>query len=485
MEPLSGLDSAFLALERPSEHLTNGALLVLEPPAGDDPTEASAERRFRQLYQVIGARVHLIPKFRQRVVGLAFGLEHPVWADDPAFSLDRHLHRAAVPAPGGVRELDTVVGHLMAGPLDHRAPLWEMTVLEGLAGGRTAVLAKVHHAVLDGTSGAEILASFLDLGPEPRWLEPAPPWDPEPLPSSATLARRAASSLWHRPSRAVDLVRHAAHLVGGSAGPSEAQVAGGASGKRRIPVITEAFRAPHTSLNGTLSAQRSFSSCRFPLERARQIGKAFGATVNDVVLSATGMAAHRYLVDRGEEPGSSLVAMVPVSTRPPAAGAGGAEPVATGNRLSALFVPLGTDLEDPVERLLGVVRLTAQAKAADTGSGEAVLQDLTGLLVPALISPIGRTFEVLARVPWAPPLCNLIVSNIQGPDESLWLAGRRVSEAYPIGPVAAGVGLNITALSYRGDLQLGILACRRRVPDPWNLARLIRETVEELASALP
>ena len=479
MEPLAGLDSAFLALERPSEHLTMGAVLVLDPPPGSPgPPPAT---RFEEISALVASRLHLVPRFRQRVVGLSLGLEHPVWVDDPAFSLDHHLRRAAVPAPGERAELDGVVADLMAVPLDHRQPLWEMVVLEGLARGRSAVVARVHHAVLDGSSGADLLAWFLDLSAEPQPVPPAAPWTPPPLPSRLELLRRAASGALQRPSLALEVLRRGAELLA-PGGEEEDE----GTEPTKVPILDEAFRAPHTSLNGSLSPLRAYASCSVELEQVRRVGKAFEATINDVVLAATGSALRAYLAARQEVPASSLVAMVPVSTRRTgrhlrdgqvADAAGGA-----GNQLSAIFVPLGTDLDDPVERLRAVARRTSEAKAMDSASGGAVLEGLSQLLVPALIHPLARAVGALAGVSWLPALSNLVVSDITGPETTLWFAAGRVVELYPIGPVAGGIGLNVTAISYQGALHLGVLGCRRRVPDPEGLVQQFRASLDELTA---
>ena len=482
MEQLAGLDSAFLAFERPSEHLTMGAVLVLEPRAGSE--EISPAGRFAEISELVSSRVHLVPRFRQRVYGLSHGIEHPVWVDDPDFSIERHLRRAAVPEPGGRREIDAVVADLMALPLDHGRPLWEMIVLEGLPGGQSAVVARIHHAVLDGTSGAELLASFLDLSPEPRPVPPPPPFAPERLPSRLELLRHAAAGVTRRPSVAFDLLRRGTELLAGPQRDGPAGEERDAGSRPKIALLDEAFRAPHTSLNGPLSPQRGFAGCRLDLERVRRIGKDFEATVNDVMLAATGSALRRYLAGRAETPPSSLVAMMPVSTR-----RHGREPdpregtAAPGNMLTAVFLPLGTDLASAPQRLRAVVERTREAKALDAASGGALLEDASLLLVPALLHPLARVVGALAGVSWLPTLCNLVVSNIAGPDLTLWFAGRAVAELYPVGPVAAGVGLNVTALSYRGTLHIGVLGCRSRVPDPERVAALICDGVEELAGS--
>src|SRR6202034_1331549 len=201
MQSLVGMDAAFLALETPTTPMHVGVALVLDPPEGTRSL-FSPSTRYAQIRRVIQQRLHMIPPLRQRAIRVPFGLHHPVWVDDPEFDLDDHLSRASLPSPGGQSELDAFIAGVMSRQLDPNRPLWEMHVVEGLAGERTALVAKVHHAILDGVSGAFMLAAFLDVTPRTRIVELPPEWDPAPLPSNTQMLRHAPSSLAPQPGAA-------------------------------------------------------------------------------------------------------------------------------------------------------------------------------------------------------------------------------------------------------------------------------------------
>ncbi|HEY1828262.1 MAG TPA: wax ester/triacylglycerol synthase domain-containing protein, partial [Acidimicrobiales bacterium] len=202
MEPLVGMDAAFLSLETSTTPMHVGVVMVLDPPEGTRSL-FSPTTRDAQIRRVIAQRLHLIAPMRQRAIRVPLGLHHPVWVDDPEFVLEDHLTRASLPSPGGQAELDAFVASVMSRRLDPDRPLWEMYVVEGLEGDRTALVAKVHHAILDGVSGASMLGAFLDLTPRARVVELPPPWDPAPLPGTAQLLRYAASALTHQPGTAL------------------------------------------------------------------------------------------------------------------------------------------------------------------------------------------------------------------------------------------------------------------------------------------
>src|SRR5580692_10405756 len=206
MRPLEGMDAAFLSLETPTTPMHVGIVLVLDPPEGRRSL-FSPSTRYTQIRRVIEQRLHLVEQMRQRAIRVPFGLHHPVWVDDPDFELDDHFTRASLPSPGGKAELDAFVASVMSRRLDPDRPLWEMYVVEGLAGERTALIAKVHHAILDGVSGASVLAAFLDLTPRTRIVELPPEWDPAPLPSNTQMLRHAASSLTRQPGSALSTLQ--------------------------------------------------------------------------------------------------------------------------------------------------------------------------------------------------------------------------------------------------------------------------------------
>ncbi len=471
MRPLDGLDAAFLSLEEGHNRLHVGAVLVLDPPEGRRSL-FSPSTRFAQIRRLVEERLHLVPPLRQRVVRAPLGLHHPVWVDDPAFDLDDHLRRASIPAPGGPRELEELVADLLARPLDLSRPLWEMVVVEGLRQDRTAVAARLHHAILDGVSGATVLAAFFDLRPHSSPVAgPAGPWDPPPLPSSPARWKHALGGLARQPETVLGVLQRGVDTVVGVAEHNQrlAEV-----GQRPPP---SPFRAPRTSLNGSLSDRRRLATLTLPLQDAKLVRSAFGGTVNDVVLAGVAGAVRRLLERREETPTGSLVALVPVSTRDEE------ERGALGNRVGGMLISLATELDDPVARLVTIARGTAEAKAQQPMTGGRLVEDLARMAPPVVASRLARWAAGLRVFDRLPPLANLTVSSVPGPPMGLFCAGARVVALYPIGPVAEGMGLNVTAMSYEDTLYFGLLGCRRLVPDVQDLAICLDDAFAELVAA--
>jgi diacylglycerol O-acyltransferase len=472
MQPLEGLDAAFLSLETPTTPLHVGAVVILDPPEGARSL-FSPSSRFTQIRRVIAQRVHLIAPFRQRALRVPFGLHHPVWVDDPDFAVDDHVARASLPSPGGPAELDAFVASAMSRPLDPDRPLWEMHVVEGLAGDRTALVAKVHHAILDGVSGAAMLGAFLDLSPRERLVErPFEPWAPAPLPGSTDMLRYAATSLAQQPAHALSTLQAGVDAIADLGQHNRALASRGESSPPAF------FSAPRTSLNGTVSSRKRFSSLSIPLEDAKLIRRAFGCTVNDVILAGVAGGLQRVLGERGETVERPLVAMVPVSTRPEGAAA---DEGAIGNQISAMLVSLATDEDDPVRRLGAIAASTRVAKEQEQLHRGRLVGNLAQMAPPGLVSRLARAASGTRIFDWVSPPFNVMVSGVKGPDVSLFCAGSRVAALYPVGPLTEGVGLNVTILSYLDRLHFGLLACRRLLPELDQLAVSIDDALGELA----
>jgi diacylglycerol O-acyltransferase len=470
VERLTGLDATFLALETPTMRLHVSAVMVFEP----QPSAGGETRRpYEAVRQIVAERLHLVPPLRRRVVQVPFGLHHPVWVEDPGFDLDYHLRRSSVPAPGGPHELSAFLGELAGRPLDLDRPLWEMHVVEGLESGHFAIVTKLHHAVIDGASGAELMAAFFDLGPQRRVV--APPeraWQPEPLPTERDMVAGALSSLTRQPERAASAVRRTMGAVRGLAERNRRL-----REEDGVEPPPAPFSAPRTSLNGAISAHRRFAFLHAPLEDVQVVRNAFGGTVNDVVLASVAGALRRLLDERGENLDDPLVAMVPMSTRS-AADAG-----LLGNKVHAMLVSLATTVSDPVERLRAISSGTRLAKDQARVLSEDLLREWAQLAVPALSSRLARLAGNLRLFDHVPALFNVLVSNIPGPQIPLWCGGARLVALYPVGPLADGVGLNITVISYTGTLYVGILGCRDLVPEVDHLAHHVADTLGELVKA--
>ena len=472
MERVTGVDAAFLAMETPSMHMHVAAVMVFEPSTsgseGDMPA-LSLER----LRSVVAERIHLVPLLRRRVVHVPFGLQHPVWVEDPAFDLDFHVRRASLPSPGGPEELVSFVADMAGRPLDQNSPLWEMHLVEGLESGHVAVVPKVHHALFDGVAGTEVMAAFLDASPVPRVVTmPARPWRPEPVPTEAELVGWALSSFVRQPER---LAAVFARTVGAVRTLSQTN--------RRLREEDEIvpppapFRAPRTSLNGAISAHRRYAFAQVSLDDVRTVRRVCGGTVNDVVLASVAGALRRLLSERGERLDDPLVAFVPISARAEA------DRGSLGNKLSAMLVSLATSVSDPVQRLTTIAAGARLAKEQAHVLTDELVRGWAQLTFPAVSSRVARVVGNLRLFDHFSPMFNVVVSNIAGPDFPLWCGGAKLVGIYPVGPLIEGVGLNVTVTSYMGTLYVGILGCRDLMPDITQLAGHIADAFAELVKA--
>jgi WS/DGAT/MGAT family acyltransferase len=440
---------------------------------------------------MLADRVPTLLPLRRRLMAVPFGLDHPRWVDDPAFDLDNHLHRVALPAPGCEVELRAKAAEVMGRPLDLRQPPWEMHVIEGLADGRVGLIAKVHHSVIDGVAGVQLMAQLLDFAPEGRpadatdpahatdpadATDPAhasPRWRPPSLPSSLQLVSDAIPSLVTSPIRALGALREI--------GKTAVRMAKRALDEE-TPPLSIPLGAPAT-FETPVGAARSVSFAELGLRQVRELKERFGVTINDVVLALcsgalrTHLAEHDHLAGSGQEEGNPLVAVVPVSVR------SDSPDDDLGNRLSAMFVPLANDLSEPLDRLHSVAAASASAKAQERAVGYGPMASaLSEAVPPALARPViqlGISLGALRRFRAG----NLMISNVPGPDFALYFAGMKMLAAYPLGPVVDGVALNITVQSYNDTLFVGLNACASAVPDLPALARSIAHELGHLHAA--
>jgi diacylglycerol O-acyltransferase / wax synthase len=468
MERLSGLDSAFLSFETPAMHLHVAIAAVLDPSTMAEPYS------FDQVRSFIAGRLMGDAAFRRRVVQVPLRLNHPIWVDDPDIDLDHHIRRHVLPSPGEAPELTALTGEIVGEPLDRSRPLWEIHVIEGLFDGNVALLGKIHHAAVDGVSGAELFVHLFDLTPEP-----APPPDdgeapprpePERIPSSPELVGYA---LWSQMRRTVQLPG----LIGRTVG-----TATHLARRRRDPsavVGALPLQAPRTPWSGAITAHRSVAFARVRLSDVRKVRAAFGVKVNDVVLALTSSALRRYLADHDALPADSLVAMVPVSVRTED------EHGSTDNRISGMFVHLRTEVDNPGERLVAIARATRGAKEDHKAVDAKFLQNWAEHAAPATFVLATRLYSQLNIADRHPPLYNLVVSNVPGPDFPLYLDGAELVATYPMGPISEGAGVNVTVLSYMDNVDFGFLACPELVPDVEAMAANVETAMAELLAAQP
>jgi WS/DGAT/MGAT family acyltransferase len=480
MRQLTSLDAQFLAVESARTYGHVGSLAIYDPA-----TAPGGELTVQDLCRLVGDRLHLLPPLRWKLVQVPLGLDLPYWIEDPDFDLDFHIRESAVPPPGDDRRLAEVVSRIFARPLDRARPLWELYLIHGLAEGRVAVLTKIHHAVVDGVSGNEIVSVLLDPSPEGRELPPAPDGSAAGRkPSELEMLGRGLLGLPRQPWRALrsapGAVPNLTELPGANALPLVPRLSRArgrlAGADERMLEITSA-RPPKTVFNGPISAHRRFACGSLSLDRVKALKREHGTTVNDVVVTLCASAVRHWLLARGELPDEPLVAMVPVSVRTRE------QRNEYGNRISMMVVPIPTDEPDPLKRLQRTHAALASAKDRHRALPASLLTDATSFIPPALSALAARTtMDVLSRT--RPPL-NLVISNVPGPREPLYLAGAQMQASFPVSVIVDGVGLNITVMSYLDHLDFGIVADREQVDDAWALMDQLGGALEQLAVATP
>jgi diacylglycerol O-acyltransferase / wax synthase len=462
MSRMSGIDPMFIYAGTPASALEVAYTCTF------DATTAPGGYSFEGVRELLAQRLPGIAPFRRRLVEVPFGLDHPRWEDDPDFDLDNHLHRTAAPSPGGAKELREMAAEVMSRPLDPEQPPWEMEVIEGLQGGKIGLIAKLHHSVIDGVSGAQLLAQLLDVTPEVAAAsEVRRPWQPPALPSASRLISEALPELLRSPLRVI----RAAREVGRTTWRLASHAAGRGTEAVSIPLGAPAqFDVPMTACRQVAFAETNLSEVLALKER-------LGVTLNDIVLAACSGAMRAYLASHDRETTPPLVAVVPVSVR------AASDQGTLGNRLSAMFVPLATDRADRRDRLDTMAAACDSAKAQERAVGYGALASaVSEALPPALAERALRLGAQLGAVRRLRP-ANLVISNVPGPTVPLYFAGMRMEAVYPIGPVVDGVALNITVQSYRDSLFVGLNACSTVVPDAEPLARLVVEELALLAQA--
>ena len=472
MEQLTGVDTTFLNIETRNQQGHVGGIAVIDPSTAPDGWSFETVRR------VVSERIHLLPPYRRRLLEVPLGLDFPYWVGDDQFDLDYHLRHIAVPAPGGPEEVANLVARIHERPLDRTRPLWEMYIIEGLAGGRVASYTKLHHAAIDGISGAEILTILLDPSPDGRDVPPDDPPPTEPIPGKLALLDRTVRHLLRSPKKAALLGYEVLRSIP-ALKPLESLPALVGLGRHRDDVLSRpALVAPHTVFNEPLSPHRRWAYGDIDFHRLKAVKDGFGTTVNDVVLTITSGAVRRWLVRHEALPDRSLQAMVPISIRT------GSQEGDIGNRVSAMIAPIGTHLEDPVERLAFVHETMAVAKETHNAVPATILQDFAAFAPPAVAARAARlVFDHGLAGRFTP--FNLVISNIPGPQFPLYFAGAQLEGHYPLSTIVDGSALNITLNSYLGRLCFGVIADRELVPDVWTILEAIDDELAALEARLP
>ncbi len=448
-----------------------GSLMLLERP------QRRGYEFHRALLKHVGARLPRAPALRRVLQHAPLELAHPMWRTLDTIDVEAHIATRRLRAPGSHRQLMSLVATLHAGPLPRDRPLWQFVVIEGLASGELALYSKIHHALLDGQGGMALAQALLDVDAtashDPKAKSPATTpdstKDPQPSPRRRDVAQVAARGTLNQFARLVRAMPGTLRMATAAIGDPRTL-----AGRLRDAVLL----APRTPFNVQVCAQRRFAVASIPLHRAKHAARAFGVSLNDVVLAMCAGALRAQLGRLGILPKQTLIAAMPVSLRE----AGSTE---SNNQVSMVQCPLATDIEDPVERLLAINAASSGIKQRVSAFRSLIPTDFPGLAAPLWASGLSRLWARGRVAEKLPPLANLAISNVPGPAIDLYLAGARLSHYYPISIVTHGLGLNITVQSYAGNLEFGVIACRDVEPNPEAIARALTPALDELVAQIP
>ncbi len=459
LDRLSSIDASFLHQEGPTSHMHIGGVLVFEGPAPE----------FTAYVDHVRGRLHLVPRYRQKLTTPPLETGRPLWVDDPDFNIEYHVRHTALPSPGTEEQLFLLAGRIASQPLDRSKPLWENWLIEGLEGDRFALISKTHHALVDGVSGVDLASVLLDVepsaAPPPGGLEP---WQPKPEPSPAEL-----------------VVAGVRGMLGGAAGLASRAVGAATRPGTSFGVLLDAAEgigeivwaglnpAPETPLNVEIGPHRRYAVVRHQLDDYKKVKNALGGTVNDVVLTVVSGALARWLHSRGVgTEGLEMRALVPVSVRTES------HRGSLGNQLTVMRGPLPVYIRDPVARLRFVRRAMDGLKESKQAVGAATLAAVNNLAPPTILAQA-------SRLNFSTRLFNLLVTNIPGPQFPLYVLGRRLEDLFPLAFLPKNHALAVAIMSYDGGIDYGLLADYDALPDIDVIAEGIDAALHELLEAVP
>jgi diacylglycerol O-acyltransferase len=458
MKPLSGLDGAFLHLETAETPMHVASLSLFELPPGYRGDFLADVKK------LIARRLHLAPVFRRKLAPMPLQFANPAWIRDDEVDLDYHIQRVTLPPPGTQVQLEDCVARLHSQLLDRQRPLWRLYIIDGLQDGQVGYYFKVHHAVLDGQAGVLLAQVLFDVTAKPR-VVPRPRAGAEPAehPGPAELA---AAALRHDAGQYIKLLRHLPEVV--------RTLSGMFSASNRPPGLGQNFSfGPHTPLNVPIVGERGFAALSLPLDTLKQLAAAHDAKLNDIVLALCSGTLRRYLAKHGGLPKKPLIAAMPISLRAP-----GNTDYTTQATMS--LVNLHTNRADPLKRLHAIRDGAGAVKALAQRAKGIMPTDFPSITLPWLMHGLAALYGRSGLAGAIPPLANVVVSNVPGPQVPLFAAGARMSTYWPLSVPEHGLGLNITVMSYAGALGFGFTTARNAVPDARELTAALEADFEEL-----
>jgi diacylglycerol O-acyltransferase len=456
LDRLTAVDAAFLAQEGPTSHMHIGGLVICEGPAPG----------YEEMLDHIRTRLHLVPRYRQRLAEPPLETGRPLWVDDPTFNLEYHVRQTALPSPGSEEQLMLLVSRIMSQQLDRSKPLWEMWIIEGLQDGGFALISKTHHALIDGISGVDLATVMFDLTPIPPDIPHSDePWRPHTQPTGAELVASGALGL---AKVAVGAVNSALELV---RNPQATLRAVGEAAEGLGEVAWAGLNpAPPTPLNVEIGPHRRYRVVRNQLTDFKEVKDAFGGTVNDVVLTVVSGALRDWLHSRGvRTEGLELRALVPVSTRAKD------EQGHLGNRITVMRGPLPVYIDDPIARLRAVKASMDGLKESKQAIGADVLTGVQSFAPPTILAQA-------SRLNFSTRLFNLIVTNVPGPQLPLYVRGREMHDVFPVAFLPKGHALAIAIMSYNGQMNFGLLGDYDALPDIDRISDGVEASLAELVA---
>jgi len=462
VEPISGTDAAFLYAEAPKSPMHIGGLSIVE-----------GSLSFEDFRAVIASRIHQVPKFRKKLVSVPMNLDYPYWADDPNFDLDMHLHHIALPAPRDWETLRSLSSSIFSIPLDKSRPLWELTFVEGLDGlsqvppGSVAVIAKIHHVMIDGMSGLGIMGVVYDMMPNVKVdkTKKPRPFNPEPIPNELAMLLKSSAEFVKDPLKLPKVV---------------SQTLSDILVKKMSPKLEpselpkSSMSAPKTIFNENISARRKWGTALLSFDRIKKLKDTTQMTVNDLMLGICSGAIRKYLLEKDKLPSQSLIANVPVSIRKKS------DEGKMNNKISNILINLATNIEDPIERLETIHEHTIQGKLKNKGVGAKKLTKLADAVPFGLANVAAGIYSRYNLSKLHNPIFNVTISNVPGPQFPLYLNGHKVQSVMAMAPIIDGLGLIINILSYNGQVTISATSDATTIPDIDVFARYLRESANEL-----